>query len=379
MNSWNKFNEPVQLVEDHYYSELNQKGITKEDPKHVKKVCDTFKIKNLGEYHDLYVQFDTTLLVDVFESFRDKCIEIYELDPAHFLSAPGLAWKACLKKTKVELELLIDNDMLIMCEEGTRGGMCQATYKYLKANTKYMRNHDKNKESTYLEYLDANNLYGWAMSQKLPVRNFKWIEKGDISKFNEDFIKIYDENSDKGYIFEVDVEYPKNLHTLHSNLFLLRERMKINKCTKLVCAVQDKENYVAHIRALKQALNHGLILIAFRQEAWLKPYIAINNELREEAKNNFGKDFFKLMNNSVFGKTMKNLRNHRHIKLVSTNKQRNKFASEPNYHSYKYISKDLLIMEMKKTEVKMNKPIYLGQAMLDIIKTLMYEFMYDHL
>ena len=118
MNSWNKFNEPVQLVEDHYYSELNQKGITKEDPKHVKKVCDTFKIKNLGEYHDLYVQFDTTLLVDVFESFRDKCIEIYELDPAHFLSAPGLAWKACLKKTKVELELLIDNDMLIMYEEG---------------------------------------------------------------------------------------------------------------------------------------------------------------------------------------------------------------------------------------------------------------------
>ena len=173
MNSWNKFNEPVQLVEDHYYSELNQKGITKEDPKHVKKVCDTFKIKNLGEYHDLYVQFDTTLLVDVFESFRDKCIEIYELDPAHFLSAPGLAWKACLKKTKVELELLIDNDMLIMYEEGTRGGMCQATYRYAKANNKYMKNHDKNKESTYLEYLDANNLYGWTMSQKLPVTNFK--------------------------------------------------------------------------------------------------------------------------------------------------------------------------------------------------------------
>ena len=150
MESWNKFNEPVPLVEDHYYSELNQKGITKEDLKHVKKVCDTFKIKNLGEYHDLYVQFDTALLADVFESFRDKCIEIYDLDPAHFLSAPGLAWQACLKKTKVELELLTDNDMLIMYEEGTRGGMCQATYKYLKSNTKYTKNHDKNKESTYL-------------------------------------------------------------------------------------------------------------------------------------------------------------------------------------------------------------------------------------
>ena len=214
MDSWNKFNEPVPLVEDHYYSKLNQKGITKEHLKHVKSVCDTFRIKNLGEYHDLYVQSDTALLADVFENFRDKCIEIYGLDPAHFLSAPGLAWQACLKKTQVELELLTDNDMLLMFEEGIRGGMCQATHRYAKANNKYMNNHDKNEESSYLEYLDANNLYGWAMSQKLPVRNFKWIEKGDISKFNEAFIKNYDENSDKGYILEVDVEYPKNLQSV---------------------------------------------------------------------------------------------------------------------------------------------------------------------
>ena len=131
MDSWNKFNEPVPLVEDHYYSKLNKEGITKEDLKHVKKVCDTFKIKNLGEYHDLYVQSDTALLADVFENFRDKCIEIYELDPAHFLSASGLAWQARLKKRGVELELSTDNDMLIMFEEGIRGGMCQAIYKEL--------------------------------------------------------------------------------------------------------------------------------------------------------------------------------------------------------------------------------------------------------
>ena len=124
--------------------------------------------------------------------------------------------------------------MLIMFEEGIRGGMCQATYKYAKANNRYMNNHDKNNESSYLEYLDANNLYGWAMSQKLPVRNFKWIEKGDISKFNEAFIKNYDENSDKGYILEVDVEYPENIRMLHSDLPFLPERMKISKCTKLV-------------------------------------------------------------------------------------------------------------------------------------------------
>ena len=143
----------------------------------------------MGEYHDLYVLSDTLLLPDVFENFRDKCIETYELDPAHFLSAPGLAWKACLKKTNVKLELLTDNDMLLMFEKGIRGGMCQATYRYAKANNKYMNNYDKNKESSYLEYLDANNLYGWAMSEKLPVRNFKWIEKDYISKFNYELIK----------------------------------------------------------------------------------------------------------------------------------------------------------------------------------------------
>ena len=160
--------------------------------------------------------------------------------------------------------------------------------------------------------------------------------------------------------------------------------MKINKCSKLVCTIQDKKNYVVHIRALKQVLNDGLVLkkvhrvIEFRQEAWLKPYIDMNTKLGTETKNEFEKDFFKLMNNSVFGKTMKNVRNYRDIKLVTTDKQRNKFAPEQNCHATKYISEDLLIMEMKKSEVKINKPIYLGQAILDISKTIMYEFWYDY-
>ena len=227
-------------------------------------------------------------------------------------------------------------------------------------------------ESSYLEYLDANNLYGWAMSKKLPVRNFKWIEKDGISKFHEKFITKYDENSDKCYILEVDVEYPINIRMLHSDLPFLPDRMKINKCSKLCCTIQNKENYVVHISALKQALNHGLKLtkvhriFEFRQEAWLKPYIDMNSNLRREAKNGFEKNFFKLMNNAVFGKAMENIRNHRDIKLVPTNKRRSILASEPNYHSSKRISKDLMIMEMRKVEVKMNKPIYLGQAILDI-------------
>ena len=252
--------------------------------------------------------------------------------------------------------------MLLMFEEGIRGGMCQATHRYAKANNNYMRDHDKNKQSLYLEYLDANKLYRWAMSRKLTVRNFKWTEKGDISKFNEAFIKHCDENSDKGYILEVDVEYTEIIRMLHTEFAFLPERMKINKCTELTCTIQNKENYVIHLRALKQAINHGLKItsvhriIEFDQEAWLKPYIDVNTDLRKQAKNDSEKDFFKLMNNSVFGKTMENVRNHRDIKIVTTDKRRSILASEPNYHSTKYISKDLLIMEMKKTEVKMNKP-----------------------
>ena len=210
MDSWKRVKEESLPDKESFYSKLNDEHITDEDYAHAQKVCDTFKIKHLGEYHDLYVQSDTTLLADVFENFRDKCIEIYEVDPAHFLSAPGLAWQACLKKTNVELVLLTDNDMLIMFEEGILEGMCQATYRYAKANNKYMENHGKNKESTYLGYLDANDLYGFAMCKKLPVDGFKWVD--GLSIFTEDFIKNSDEDSDRGYILEVDVEYPKNLH-----------------------------------------------------------------------------------------------------------------------------------------------------------------------
>ena len=142
----------------------------------------------------MYVQCNTFLLADVFENFRNKCIEIYELDPVHFLSAPGLQWQACLKKTKIELELLTDIDMLLMVEKGTRGGICQARHRHAKANNKYMKNYNKDVISSYLTYLVANILYGWAMSQKLPVNGFKSVEK--LSRFNKMFIKNYNKNSD---------------------------------------------------------------------------------------------------------------------------------------------------------------------------------------
>ena len=251
-----------------------------------------------------------------------------------------------------------------MIEAGIRVGMCQSVHRYIKTNNKYMKNYDKSIESSFLIqilYSDANNLYRWAMSQKTLVNGFKW--ENDLPRFNERFIKKYIENSDIGYFLEEDVDSPKTLFGSLKDLPFLPERKKLEKVEKLACGIEDKEKYVIHIRALKQALNHGLILkrvhrlIQFNQEAWLRPYIDMNTKLRKEAKSKFEKDSFKLMNNSIFGKTMENVRKHRDIKLVTTERKRIKLVSEPDYHTTIRFSKNFLAIEMKKTKEKMNKYI----------------------
>ena len=382
IDEWDKFNEKVLPGKESFYSNLTLENISEIDYPHANNVFKKFNINNLGEYHDLYVRSDTLLLADIFKNFRQSCLKNYELDPVHFVSLPGLAWQACLKKTNVELELLTDCDMLLMVEEGIIGGICHAIQRYAKANNKYMKDYDRKKKSSYIQYLDANNLYGKAMTEKLPVRRFKWLD--DISKIDEDFVKDYDKNNNKGYILDVDIDYPSKLQNLHSDLPFLPERMVINNTKKLVCNLNDKKNYIVHINVLKQALDHGLKLkevhrvIEFEQEAWLKEYIDVNTELRKKANNDFEKEFFKLMNNAVFGKNMENVRKHRDIKLVKSDKKRNKLVSEPNFHTMKLIDNNLAIIEMKKVKVKMNKPIYLGLSILGISKITMYEFWYDY-
>ena len=272
--------------------------------------------------------------------------------------------------------------MLFMFEKGIRGGISQAITKYAKVNNKYIKTYNKNIKSSYLQYTDANNLYGWAMCKKLPVKNFKW---DDINQYTDDMIKNYDEDDKYGALSEVDIEYPNELHKLHIDLPFLCDRKTINKTSKLITSFEDKKEYVIHISTLKQALNHGLKLkkvhrvISFIQTNWMRSYIIKNTKLRNKSKNESERNFYKLMNNSVFGKTMENIRKHRDIKLVTTNNKREKLASEPNCHTCKYFSEHLMAIEMKKTKVYMNKPIYIGQSVLDISKTLMYEFYYNYL
>ena len=389
LDSLVKFEEKQLPRIDEFYSKLNMSGISVKDYQHACKVWNEFGLKNMGDYHDLYLETDVILLANVFESFRKVCLDNYGLDPAHFYTAPGLAWKACLKKTGVNLELLKDPDMLLMFERGIRGGI--TVHKWAIVNNLYMGCEcDPLRPTNYLQYLDANNLYGWAMSQPLPTGEFKWVDienlKGGARELKRTIdMMVRNSNRGYGYVLEVDVKYPRELHDHHNDLPFMCEKIRVSGVEKLVPNLHDKKKYVIHVKALKQALDHGLVLekihrvIQFKQSAWMKEYIDLNTRLRTVAKNDFEKDFYKLMNNSVFRKMMENIRKHRDIKLVNNKEDYLKQVMKPNFKGAVLMGADLMSCEMGKVKVKMNKPVYLGQAILDLSKTIMYEFHYDYM
>ena len=231
-----------------FYSKLNMSLISSDDYQQAQRVWKEFRIHNVGDYHDLNLRTDVVLFANVYEAFRETCLEHHKLDPA-------LAWKACLKCTGIRLGLLTDPDMLLMFEHGIRGGITKAVRKYALANNKYMGDEFyPNEDTTYLQYLDVNNLYGWAMSQPLPVGEFRWV---DIEPNEIIELAI---RTDKGYILEVDVSYPTELHNPHNDLPFMCERMEINGVEKLVPNLRDKKIYVIHIKVLDQAPTHGLVL-----------------------------------------------------------------------------------------------------------------------
>ena len=375
MDSLERFKENKLPPKEAFYSRLTGEGISDEDYEHAEKVWKVFDMKTLQDYHDLYNVTDVLLLADVFENFRNVCMENYKLDPAHYFTAPGLAWDACLKITGVELELLSDIDMLLMIEKGIRGGVSMISNRHGKANNKYMGESFNEKEpSKYIQYLDANNLYGWSMSKPLPTHGFKWMKVDELEAW-----ELYP------CILEVEIEYPENLHELHNDYPLAPEQIMVNKVSKLIPNLGNKKKYVLHYENLRQYLKLGLKLthihrgIKFKESPWLEKYISLNNKLRTEAKNEFEKDFFKLMNNSVFGKTMENIRNRVDIKLVNNKKQAEKLSAKPNFKHCNIFSEDLVAIHMKKTKLDFDKPVYLGMCILDLSKTLMYDFHYNYI
>ena len=381
---------------DEFYSTLKQKGITKKEYSRAKEIWDEFNCKSFEDYHDIYLKADVFLLADSFERFRDFFIEHHKIDPSYCFSSPGLTWECGLKYTGVELELLTDYDMLMMVEKGIRGGFSGVLgNRYVRTNNKYMEDFDNMKESNYLLYLDANNLYGYAMSKPLPTKDFKWEEDLEYYKHIP---------KGRGCVIDCDLEYtsegrigtnkfplaPEKLKIFENDLnpnyqgkILEIEDKKIGKTEKLILNLKDKENYVLHYKILEFYESLGLKvkkvhrIISFKQSPWLKEYIDFNTNQRTKANTNFEKDLWKLMNNAFFGKTMENIRNRISFELFSDEHKAKKQFSKPTFKDRIIFNENLVGILKRIPSIRFNKPIYLGLAILDYSKLLMYEFYYN--
>ena len=401
MSSFDKFQDIAFPTIEQCYSRLNKEDLNNESYERAQNVWKSFNVKNMGEYHDLYLKTDVLLLADVFENFRSNCIKSYSLDPVHYYTLPGFAWDACLKMTGVKLDVFSEeqNDMYLMVERGLRGGISVISHRHSKANNKYLSDYDSKQPSKYIMYLDANNLYGYSMIQSLPVDNFQWADE----VFDENKILKMTDDQATGYIFDVDLEYPETLHDLHNDYPLAPERVKISKdeisphsqrilkileakqspTEKLMPNLKDKSNYVTHYRNLKLYLELGMKIkkvnkvISFSQSPWLKQYIDFNTNKRKEATEDFEKDMYKLMNNAVFGKTMENVRKRTPYELVSNQKRYQKLINDPSFKNCVFVNDNLCGITRSHTTVRLDKPIAIGFSILELSKVLMYDFHYN--
>jgi hypothetical protein len=391
IDSYEKLHITALPPREAFYSKLYDAECSEADYTQAVKVWNTFQCGTFLDYHNLYLKSDVLLLADVWESFRNTCYEYYNLDCCYYYTAPGLSFDAMLKHTGVELELFTDVDMYEFVESGIRGGLSQISTRHAVANNKYMSNYDTTKEDSYILYLDANNLYGWAMSQYLPTCDFNWND----DKWNAERIMAVADDAKTGYMFEVDLHIPEHLHDKFNNYVPCPENFQVcksdlnqfqqedyqeSKIRKLCCSFKDKVNYVVNYRYLKLVLSLGVELVhvnrvlQFTQSNFLKSYIELNTNLRKKAKNDFEKDFFKLMNNAVFGKTMENVRARINFRLVSNEDQAWRVK---NLNRFTIFSNDLVGVHIQKKIVHLNKPVYLGQTILDDSKYLMYNFHYN--
>ena len=403
MDSFEKFDEICLPPREKFYNDLSKKHISNEDYTFIHELWNTFQLKNLGELHDLYMETDVLLLADVFEEFRHFSLLKYRLDPAHFNTAPGLSWSAALLHTMQRLEIPTDPDMHLFFDKGLSGGASQIANPYAKANHESFEHFDQQVERAYISMFDCNNQYGWAMSQYLPTHGFKWVKLDtECSEFWTEYVLQQEDCQDTGYFFEVDLEYPEELHDTHDQYPLAPEHLEIKEDmlsdfqkklaqdldvkvggTKLCLTLLDKKHYICHYRNLKLYLQKGMKIqqvrrvLEFQQSPWIKSYIDLNTRLRQEAQNKFEQNFAKLMNNSFFGKTCEDVRKYKDFKIALNEKRATKLINKTTFKRSKIYDEDLVTIQLQRETVTLDKPRYIGQAILDISKIVMYQFHYD--
>jgi len=405
-DSFEKFKYSQEITREQFYDELNMKQISNQEYSQYLKVWNSIPDVNLGKYSDLYLKIDVLALADVLESFRSLCIDAYELDPCYYYTSPGLTWDACLKYTGIELNLLTDYRMLQMIEHGIRGGISGVTGdRYIDVESKnYVTNPNIDKDDPtqqWLLYIDANNLYGYSMSHKLPYSGFKWLSENEIANLDS-LIRNHNITGDEdiGYILSVDLEVPnskkfENFPLAPESKIIQYDQLSdyskalLNndsypKTSKLILDFTNKQKYTIHIKNLLLYYQLGAEFkineaISFNQSNWLQAYIDYNTEMRKKANNDFEINFFKLMNNSMFGKTMEAIRNRIDMKLADDWKRAKFYIRKPTFDYLKIFNENLVAIHMRKNRIVFNKPIYIGFCVLEISKLYMYSCYYNRL
>ena len=406
LDSFDKLQHSELLSKDDFYSTLHDEAISDDDYEHYKRVWHTFNMKTFEDYYDLYAETDVLLLADVCQTYQRTCKNMYDLDPWWYITAPSLAWQAALKYTKQKLELITQKEMYDFFKNGIRGGVSYVAKKHARANNKYLENYDTSKESSFIEYIDCNNLYGWAMLKYLPVGNFRWIEDEEekLSKLGSYVASEDPLTAEKGYVFECDLEYVRQLHPHHRDFPLMPEQFlpPDGKYTKLIPHMNDRKKYIVDGCALRMYLHEGVKMtklyrcLEYTQQPWLQPYIELNSEARKRAKSDFEKEFYKLMNNAVYGQTLMDVSKFVDFKIYTDKTKYLKKYRKPwkiknvpwwfscencsqlNHFSTKCSALEscMVGMECVRQNVMLNRPIYVGFKILELAKLLMYEFWY---
>ena len=398
-NSLSKLQESCLPPRSAFRNDLSGEECTEEDYRFAQTSWQEFDCQCFGDYLMAYLKLDVLLLACVFERFRSKTLEQDGLDPVHFVGLPGLSFLSAFKMTGETIDLLSDLEMYTFFERGIRGGMTFVN-KHLVRNK--IITHDNTELTQHLAYIDENNLYGHSLSMPLPHSEFSWVE--DLSDFTRDFILSLDEEGDWGYTFEVDLGYPQHLHRSTADFPLAPESGEITHDMfsnfmstfyqtlnpnriykpgrKLLLTQYDRKNYIVHFAALKFYLAMGLTLdkvhrvIKYKQKAWLKDYINYNSQKRAQTTNDFDKSFYKLKNNALFGKTMEDVRKRINYKLITDEVKFEKLARSPFFYDRDIITENLVGVHLLKPKVTLDKPVFVGQAVLDYSKIEMYQLFY---